>query len=584
MSECNPIHGGMTMKIKSIKIHNFRSIKDAFFNLDNYSVLLGENNAGKSNIISAIRIFYEDGLRFTDKTDFPKFTTDDNESWIEIEYNTTEEEQLLLNDEYKTEDKVLKVRKYLKSDNGYVQVNQSNIYAYEKGELSANLFYGAKNISQAKLGKIVYIPEISKVDDNMKLSGPSPFRNMITFVMNKVIKNSGAYKKLEEGFLNFNKDFQEEKTIEGLSFNKLVEDINSDISSWDVNFNIDINPISPEDITKNLISHYLEDNNLKDQRISIDSFGQGLQRHLIYTLIKLSAQYVDSKATAKKVFSPDLTLILFEEPEVFLHPSQQEFLNISLRQLSENDDQQVLITTHSPIFVSKNILNLTSLIKVRKESCLSYTRQIRATDYESLCDNNLELYRLFLEKYEDPVTPQELKKELKKYVDRPSTIRLLEEESIKYFLWLDSERAGVFFAKHVIICEGATEKCLFDYLINTEWIDLKERHIYFLDSMGKFNVNRYMNLFSRLGIKHSVLIDKDKNMGVHNIVNDLIQQTCNGYTVNCLAFEEDLESFCGIERTATRLKPLNIIYNVQNNNIPKTKIDELKEIIINLLD
>ena len=70
------------MKIKSIKIHNFRSIKDAKFDLYNYNVLLGANNSGKTNVLTALRIFYEDGIKFNEKTDFPKFQTDDEESWI----------------------------------------------------------------------------------------------------------------------------------------------------------------------------------------------------------------------------------------------------------------------------------------------------------------------------------------------------------------------------------------------------------------------------------------------------------------------------------------------------------------------
>jgi predicted ATP-dependent endonuclease of OLD family len=53
--------------------------------LEDYSLLIGENNAGKSNVIRALRIFYEND-NFNEDVDFPKFSTDDKESWIEIEY------------------------------------------------------------------------------------------------------------------------------------------------------------------------------------------------------------------------------------------------------------------------------------------------------------------------------------------------------------------------------------------------------------------------------------------------------------------------------------------------------------------
>lgn len=78
------------MKIKSINIHNFRSVKNAVLEIDNYALLVGANNAGKSNILTALRIFYEDDIKFVEKFDFPKFAMGDSESWIEIEYLLTD--------------------------------------------------------------------------------------------------------------------------------------------------------------------------------------------------------------------------------------------------------------------------------------------------------------------------------------------------------------------------------------------------------------------------------------------------------------------------------------------------------------
>ncbi|RLC54953.1 MAG: ATP-dependent endonuclease, partial [Candidatus Cloacimonadota bacterium] len=49
------------MKIENIIIHNFRSIKDTSFDLNDYNLLIGENNTGKSTILTALRTFYEEG-------------------------------------------------------------------------------------------------------------------------------------------------------------------------------------------------------------------------------------------------------------------------------------------------------------------------------------------------------------------------------------------------------------------------------------------------------------------------------------------------------------------------------------------
>jgi putative ATP-dependent endonuclease of the OLD family len=58
------------MKLTRIRIHNFRSIIDADIEAHDFLILVGANNAGKSNVINALRCFYED-LKGTED-DFPK--------------------------------------------------------------------------------------------------------------------------------------------------------------------------------------------------------------------------------------------------------------------------------------------------------------------------------------------------------------------------------------------------------------------------------------------------------------------------------------------------------------------------------
>ena len=241
------------MKIQKIKIHNFRSVKEQEVTLGDYSILLGENNAGKTNVIRALRIFYENDLKFDSKVDFPKFKTDDQESWIEIDFLTTTEEQANLKNEYKSTDNILKVRKFLKSDDKErVKANQSNIFGYENGVLSNNLFYGAKNISESKIGNV------SKVDDSLKMSGPSPLRDMINFVITKIAKKSASFSKLEKDFEEFNSVFKTEDT-EGFSVQNLEQDINNEIKEWNIQFGLKVNPLQPNDIVKNLVSHFISD-------------------------------------------------------------------------------------------------------------------------------------------------------------------------------------------------------------------------------------------------------------------------------------------------------------------------------------
>ncbi len=574
------------MKMKSITIHNFRSITESKCNLNDYTVLVGANNAGKSNFLVALRIFYEDRVKYNDMVDFPKLMTEDNESWIEIEYLLTDEEINTLKKEYRNPDNILKVRKYLKSDkDDKIKANQSNIYGYENGVLSTNLFYGAKNISQANLGSAIFIPEVTKTDETLKLTGPSPLRNIISFVMNKVVATSESFGYLNNAFAKFNTACKEEASKDGFSLSKLKNEINDSLKEWEVEFNLEINPARLEDIIKNLISHNAIDKSL-NKEIDFKYLGQGLQRHLIYTLLKLSSQYSEKKPHEKKEFSPELTLLLFEEPEAFLHPGQQELLNSSLKDLSSEEGQQIIVSTHSPIYVSKNIEDISALIKLKRDNGITQLFQVSKETQERLTEQNNELAQFLRQKLDDDAVSDNIKTRIREIVSKGDNNMMMEEEAIRYLLWLDSERCSAFFADTVLICEGATEKVFIDYLIKNGWCDLMEKKVYVLDAMGKYNFHRYMNLFKELGIYHSVLADKDNNRGVHVIINQFIEDQKNDFTKTIDFFDDDIETFLEISkppRNRNDKKPLNVMWHYFKDKISEDKIHELKDKVNKLI-
>ncbi|BDQ37502.1 hypothetical protein SYK_18620 [Pseudodesulfovibrio nedwellii] len=571
------------MQMISVKVHNFRSFKDVTFKMDGYSLLIGENNAGKSNLMNAIRVFYEDGIKFNYETDFPKFETDE-ESWIEIEYVLKDDEQECLKESYQSSDNLLRVRKILFSRNKEIcKTSQSNIYCYENGVLSDKLFYGAKNISQAKLGKVIYIPEVSKMNDAMKLTGPSPFRDLLNLAFKKVISNSNAYQTLQDSFLEFNLSFSDECNTSDFSIQNVINDINKSIESWGVLFGVNINPVDIDTIVKSLVSHYIEDVSLGNAKVRLDSYGQGMQRHIIFTLIRLASKYNDLNSSSKDgVFDPDYVLILFEEPEAFLHPCQQELLNRNLKKMGRGN-QQVLITSHSPAFVCRNIVFLHSLIKINKSNAISNAYQIKGNELEDLFAENGGLFYHCCNLMADKATDDDLRRCLKNKglgADSFDINAKLEEESLKYLLWIDTERSSMFFAKTVLICEGATEKALFDYLLSTDWGDLKEKNVYVLDAMGKFNIHRYMNLFSKIGIDHAVLFDLDGGNSYHRVVNDFIKENRNIFTKNILTFPQDLETFLEIDLPARKdLKPLNLMQALFEGTVKKARLEELRELV-----
>ncbi|RMG06719.1 MAG: hypothetical protein D6735_03795 [Acidobacteria bacterium] len=72
-----------------------------------------------------------------------------------------------------------------------------------------------------------------------------------------------------------------------------------------------------------------------------------------------------------------MELLLFEEPEAFLHPPQQDVLDTNLRQLANKSRRQVIAVSHSPQFVSYNTDDLADLVRVRRVNGRTEIAQIR---------------------------------------------------------------------------------------------------------------------------------------------------------------------------------------------------------------
>ncbi len=199
------------MRIIRIKIHNFRSILDEEFFLNDYSILVGENNSGKSNIISAIRIFYGD-LKFNKDKDFPKIKNKDlgEESYVEIEFQLSDDEYVKIDTKYQNEEKTLSLRRNL-------IINK--LYAMKAdGALHDEEFYGAKSVSEGKLGKLIFIPSVSKADEMLKTTGVSPFRDIVNYVVGDIVEKIPGFEEINRQLSEIKSVLSDKKMIMGILF------------------------------------------------------------------------------------------------------------------------------------------------------------------------------------------------------------------------------------------------------------------------------------------------------------------------------------------------------------------------------
>lgn len=552
------------MKLSSVVIHNFRGITDASMNVQPYALLVGANNAGKSTIIDCIRAFYEkDGFKFKKDGDFPLKGASDQESWIELTFALNDQEQDSLKDEYKTPDKSLKVRKYFQTGERLHDGKNAAgwILGYKSdGALSNEPFYGAKNVQSGKFGDLIYIPAISKVDEHTKLSGPSALRDLITGIMSDVVEGSEAYKSLTDSVTKFADSVRAIETEDKRSLSSFEEDLNSLLSPWQTHFNLKFTTPSTAEIIKSMLGWGIRDN-YHEKPQSVEYFGSGFQRHFIYSLIQLGAKYVPQKTSKKaKDFTPSLNLVLFEEPEAFLHPPQQDDLSRNLIKVSKAEDWQIVCSTHSAHFVSRNASRIPAIIRTQRSSGIVKAFQINSSQWDDLVDANhaIEQVAAKYPKVQKTMQADDLKPEM---------------EAVKYFLWLNPDRAGMFFAENVLLVEGPSETALINRLLDDGKVSLPHG-AYILDCLGKYNIHRFMNLLSALGVVHAVLHDDDENKDEHQELNQLISDSKNThFTKSVVTLPKNLEAVLGVASPGSNhRKPQHLLYCYSCGQIDDEKL------------
>jgi len=148
------------------------------------------------------------------------------------------------------------------------------------------------------------------------------------------------------------------------------------------------------------------------------------------------------------------TLLLFEEPELFLHPPQQAALGSYLRKLAQKRELQVLASTHSPHFISLKVDQIGGILHLTKTS--KGRTIIAQVDSEAISTYSEKVKR----------NAQLIQSECK---GNPSYGKMTDAEEefdkAKHFLWFEPDRCDLFFAEHVLIVErmSAYPETIFDF-------------------------------------------------------------------------------------------------------------------------
>jgi hypothetical protein len=332
----------------------------------------------------------------------------------------------------------------------------------------------------------IYIPAVKDLADDIKTTETTPFGKILSILLQAVEPKLPDAKKLfEELNAKLNRVQQPDGTVvDGrLDEVKLIE---STVEKYvresfaDVALRI---TIPPPELKSVFSSARIYANDGVDGLI--DSKGDGLRRAIVFSILR---SYVELKAKLTPFPAPGEDeapapepaqlqvepapasyLLLFEEPELFLHPKAQHILFDALRVFAK--EHHVLVTTHSPMFFGPGATE--TFVKLRKVS----EAAIAATPFTR-------------------VQPVDL-----------SDMTAKDQFQIICF----ENNNAAFFADTVVLVEGDSDYLLMPHIagkLNAAW-DVAKAPVVFARITGKGNIRRYRDFFYRFGVRVPVIADLD---------------------------------------------------------------------------
>ena len=379
------------MKIRKIRLANFRCYKEEItVDLNDLNVFVGKNDIGKSTILEALDIFFNEnkGVIKIDKDDVNKKAKDEGNTEIRITIVFEDIPESLtidstnptsLAEEYllQSDGSLEIVKKYpnagkekvfikanhptnsdcsnllLKKNAELKKLLTDNIVCEDKtknavirkaiwGHYSDNLQLNEIEIELAKEDAKNtweqlknYMPLYSLFQSDRKNSdGDSEIQNPMKFAVQEILKDEELRTTLNRVAVEVETKLKE---VAGKTLEKLNE-MNPEIAN-------SLTPVIPTAESLKWVDVFKSVSITGDEDIPINKRGSGVKRLILLNFFRAEAE---RRQQEKHV--PDI-IYAIEEPETSQHPSHQRKLIKAFIELSKTDNTQIILTTHSPSIV-----------------------------------------------------------------------------------------------------------------------------------------------------------------------------------------------------------------------------------------
>jgi putative ATP-dependent endonuclease of OLD family len=322
------------MRISKICIHNYRSIESSEIEPSAFSVFVGQNNHGKTNMFQAIDWFYSSAKSTPEEEHFDK----DSSRIISVELfyedvvNTDIEKLVAVN--------ATKIRLMLDGGTAFSVKKTSEdhkkhyfVAGVDRGNPS-----GLDTAVNEFLPKLEYVTTKIRLADVSQYKDSNPIGKMLSGVLATIVEHSPEYVLFQA---QFTKLFEDEDSEVREQLNKLGDEVSVYLKKQfpgDVEVSFKVNPPQFNDLLKSF------DTTVDDGVVTkAEDKGEGMQRAIMLSIIQAFADFRREQTVGTSF------LFLIDEAELHLHPSAQRLLKRALIDISDVD--QIMINTHSSVLV-----------------------------------------------------------------------------------------------------------------------------------------------------------------------------------------------------------------------------------------
>ncbi|MCT4558617.1 MAG: AAA family ATPase [Pelagimonas sp.] len=455
-------------RISKVKIENYKSIQDAEFALSAYTPLVGYNNAGKTNILQALSwVIKKSSLQAADFFDTGSPVTVTAEmSGIDANVLDALEDNHRNRIEPHVIDGQISLRRTQLQPGVPVGQIRLEIKTIEDGE--ENWILNPTGIDQAiarMFPEPIFIGAMENATEDVgKFASGTTIGKLIKEIIGPVAeRNAGPVSDaLSQVASRLSADGEEkDETLVDLD-----TQIQTELSRFFPGVVAKTHIQTPEfsDFLKNATIKIYDQQFDGDTARDASSFGHGAQRSVQIALIKCLSEIRRQAGNEGRT-----TLLLIDEPELYLHPQAIEVVRASLSRLS-SEGYQIAFSTHSANMIARSDAPNTLLIRRTPENGTTCFPRLSDAVREAIDD--------------------------------------ADHQSATLFALSNSTR--VLFSEKVVLAEGKTEQTLLpDLFQHNASCSLEEEKLGLVSLGGSSDVPKAISVLSAMGIPTKAIVDLD---------------------------------------------------------------------------